>query len=1188
MGRSNHTHTSSSSAATWRTWLNGISLRVKLIGTFLILSTVTIIVVAFVSSRVTTQTLNEIIGEQLHDLASSRAYAVGDLLSRQVEVVEALSLDTALHTTILSANASYTGNAAEIQAELERRDHQWLAASSNDPLIQETLNNALATEFRLFQARFPDHVEIFVTDRYGALLAATNKTTDYYQAHEAWWQAAYQQGQGAIHLAEPEFDDSADVLGLRIAIPIYAEDQTTVIGVLTTIYHTTALNPILTPSQNDVPTLRIVLCMPNRQCLFPEDDQITVLPDTAWMEIPSTIQTPYTVFSFDGATHLVSQADVATFTAQPAVAALGWHISAQQERRIALAPINTHRKMTAFAAGLTALIAAGVGTALAGWLVRPVQHLTRVARNIIAGDLSVQAEVETRDEIGTLAATFNVMTRRLQQTFDGLEEQIQDLREAHTTLQTREQELQESETRFRTLSESAILGVYIIQNQRFQYVNPAMSNIFGYTAEELLNMTSSLMLIHPDDRGLVAESLRRRVDGEQETAHYTVRGIRKDGAVVNVEILGRRIEHAGRPAVMGNLIDITENKQAEAERMRLATVIEQVGETVIVTDTEGNIAYVNPHFETATGYTAVEALGQNLRLLKSGLHDEGFYRDLWQTITAGRTWRGDIINRRKDGQLYHEATSIFPIRDTDGQIVNYASVKRDVTAQVRAAEEREKLLEQIQESAEQIYQIMNTVPEGVLLLDSQRHVVMHNPVANSYLTTLIGDGEYDHTHPLTHLGDRPIDEFLTTPPQGLWHEVSVKRRHFQIIARAVETHPMMEGWVIVLRDVTQEHENQQNIQRQERLAGIGQMAAGIAHDFNNIIAVIMLYSQMSLRQPDLPDKIKERLTIIAEQGRRASELINQILDFSRSTILDLRPLDMLPMLKETVKLWQRILPEDIRVELNYRMDTYIINADPTRIQQVLMNLALNARDAMPNGGTLSIDLARLRVTDRKSAPLTDLSPGEWVRITIADTGHGIPDEMLPHIFEPFFTTKAPGEGAGLGLAQVYGIMMQHQGHIDVQTQVRAGTVFSLYLPVLRVSPHLADERSPETLPMGHEETILVVEDNPATRAALCSSLDMLNYRTLEAANGKEALDLFAQHRADIALVLTDLVMPVMGGKALAQALYQQSPDLGIVVMSGHPLDPETDIRITSSVCEWIHKPPSLEHLAETLARVLKA
>jgi len=251
-----------------------------------------------------------------------------------------------------------------------------------------------------------------------------------------------------------------------------------------------------------------------------------------------------------------------------------------------------------------------------------------------------------------------------------------------------------------------------------------------------------------------------------------------------------------------------------------------------------------------------------------------------------------------------------------------------------------------------------------------------------------------------------------------------------------------------------------------------------------------------------------------------------------------------------------------------------------------MNLAVNARDAMPNGGTLSVELLHLHVTDRATAPLADLNPGEWIHINIADTGDGIPDDVLPHIFEPFFTTKSPGKGAGLGLAQVYGIVTHHQGYIDVHTQIGAGTVFALYLPALRTAHQLDEVALQDTLPLGHEETILVVEDNLATREALCRSLEMLNYRTLEAVNGKEALEQLAEHRADIALVLTDLVMPVMGGKALAQALYQQAPDLDIVVMSGHPLDPDTGIRITESVRDWIHKPPSLEHLAETLARVL--
>ncbi len=1051
--------------AKWKAWLNGISLRVKLISTFLVLSTLTIIVLAFVSSRTTTRTLNENIGEKLHNLATSTAYAVGDLLIQQINAIEALSIGTAMRDAVVIGNDRYIGDTAAIQAQIEILDQHWITAPDNDPLIQEILNNPLAAELRLFQTHFPDHVEVFVTDRYGALLAATGRTTDYEQADEAWWQATYQQGKGATHIAEPQFDESSNILSMRIAVPIYAEGQSTVIGVLATVYHVRALDAVLAATTDDHLDPWGALVLPDGRWLVPADEHLKGIPDDAWVQMAPLNQSPYTTYRYANNLYLVSQADVTTVTDQPAIAALGWRVSAQQERRAALLPISAHRQTTALAAGIMAIVAAGLAALLANWLVRPVQHLTQVAQHIVAGDLSVQAEVETRDEIGTLAATFNVMTRRLRQVFDGMEEQIQDLREAHAKLQTREHELQESETRFRTLSESAILGIYIIQDNRFQYVNPAMSRIFGYTAEELLHTMQPSALIHLENRALVAESLRRRIAGEQEIAHYIVRGMHQDGESLHVEVLGRRIEYNGRPAVMGNLLDITE--------------------------------------------------------------------------------------------------------------------------QVQATEERERLMVQLKESAEQIHQIMNTVPEGVLLLDTDLRIVMRNPVADTYLAALTGDAERDHSQPITHLGDRPIGALLTTPPHGLWHEVSVKRRRFQIIARPVETSPVMEGWVMVLRDVTQEYENQQHVQRQERLAGIGQMAAGIAHDFNNIISVIMLYSQMSLRQPDLSDKIRERLTIIAEQGQRASELINQILDFSRSSVLDLRPLDMLPMLKETVKLWQRILPEDIRVELSYQADTYTVNADPTRIQQALMNLAVNARDAMPNGGALSIDLARLHVADRATTPLADLNPGEWIRINIADTGDGIPDDVLPYIFEPFFTTKAPGKGAGLGLAQVYGIVTHHQGHIDVHTQVGAGTVFTLYLPALHAAHQRDEVTLQDTLPLGHAETILVVEDNLVTREALCSSLEMLNYRTLEAANGKEALELFAQHRANIALVLTDLVMPVMGGKALAQALYQQAPDLNIVIMSGHPLEPETGLRMTDSVRDWMHKPPSLERLAYTLARVLQ-
>ncbi len=524
-----------------------------------------------------------------------------------------------------------------------------------------------------------------------------------------------------------------------------------------------------------------------------------------------------------------------------------------------------------------------------------------------------------------------------------------------------------------------------------------------------------------------------------------------------------------------------------------------------------------------------------------------------------------------------------------GKPVIFSTV-RDITERLRAEEERkqveqerERLLLQVQEQTRQMQQIMDTVPEGVLLLDAEWRVVLCNPLALTYLPVLTETAVWETGQTLTVLGGHPIAELLSPPPHRLWHEVDEDRRHFQITAHTIGTGPMKGGWVLVIRDVTEEYAIRETAQRQDRLATVGQLAAGIAHDFNNILAGIVLYSQMSLRTPNLPPPLQERLNIIANQAHRAADLINQILDFSRSTALDRLPLDLVPLLKEQVKLWERTLPENIRVDFVYGADNYTIDADPTRMQQVFMNLVVNARDAMPDGGTLSIELTRLRVTKPKYAPLPNMAVGDWVQIAISDTGTGIPEDVLPYIYDPFFTTKSKGKGTGLGLSQVYGIVSSHDGFVDVHTEMNVGTTFFLYFPALALPKSPVDAVSGD-LSLGHGETILVVEDNAAARAAIVASLELLNYHVVEAENGKAALKVFAEHREDIALVLSDLVMAEMGGKALAQALHEQAPALRVVLMTGHSLTEEREMLREAGVVAWIQKPPELEYLAETLAK----
>jgi CheY-like chemotaxis protein len=301
-------------------------------------------------------------------------------------------------------------------------------------------------------------------------------------------------------------------------------------------------------------------------------------------------------------------------------------------------------------------------------------------------------------------------------------------------------------------------------------------------------------------------------------------------------------------------------------------------------------------------------------------------------------------------------------------------------------------------------------------------------------------------------------------------------------------------------------------------------------------------------------------------------------------------------------LLERTIPEDIRITLQIGPGEYLLNADLARIQQALMNIAINARDAMPEGGDLHIGLERIRIEDKRKAPLPemahrqvhpersrraqDVEVGEWVRVTVSDSGTGIPPDVLPHIFEPFFTTKLAEEGTGLGLAQVWGIVKQHEGHIDVTTEMGEGTTFTLYLPALQEPPPETPTQEISTLPQGQGETILAVEDDLAARAVLVHSLETLNYRVLAAVNGQEALAVFERHAGEIALVMSDRVMPEMGGMALWHALRKKGWQGPVILLTGHPLHEEDDNLQSEGVVEWLQKPVSLKQLAQVVARVL--
>jgi PAS domain S-box-containing protein len=479
--------------------------------------------------------------------------------------------------------------------------------------------------------------------------------------------------------------------------------------------------------------------------------------------------------------------------------------------------------------------------------------------------------------------------------------------------------------------------------------------------------------------------------------------------------------------ILGTYEDITERKQAEAELNRLMTAIEQTPESVVITDTEGRILYVNPVFERVTGYSRAEVIGQNPRLLKSNRQDSAFYRELWAKISAGEVWRGRFINKKKDGALFTEDAVIAPVRDEKGAVTNYIAIKRDIS-----------------------------------------------------------------------------------------HELELEVQYRQT----------------------------------QKIDSIGLLAGGVAHDFNNILAVICGHTDLALAQlsPDAP--LRSNLECIQESAERAANLTRQLLAFARRQVIEPRRINLNELIVNLNKMLHRLIGEDIKLVTQTAPDLGQIKADPGQIEQVLLNLVVNARDAMPDGGTLTIHTDNVTL-DEDYARRHLVTPGDYVMVSVSDTGVGMTDEVKQHIFEPFFTTKEQGKGTGLGLATCFGIIQQSNGHIHANSQVDKGTQFEIYLPrVWGVEDSISSREGPVRLPQG-TETILLAEDEPSLRQLMARVLRTQGYTVLEAADGHEALTLAQANGAKIQLLLTDVIMPGLSGKTLAEWLGQVNPTVRVLFISGY-------------------------------------
>ena len=627
--------------------------------------------------------------------------------------------------------------------------------------------------------------------------------------------------------------------------------------------------------------------------------------------------------------------------------------------------------------------------------------------------------------------------------------------------------LRQSEENFRVMFEVASIGIAQADPHTGQWlrVNRTMCAITGYSEKELLQKKVS-DLTHPDDQARDWELLQQVVRGELPDYHMEKRYLRKDGSVtwvrVNVTVLH---DAAGLPLrTMATIEDISERKRTE-EALRLrSAALEATANAIVITNRSGNIEWVNPAFTMLTGFSARDVIGQSTRLLRSGRHSPAFYKDLWDTIVAGKTWHNELINRRKDGTFYDEEMTVTPVRGPSGEISHFISLKQDIT-------ERKQLEAQFQQA--------------------------------------------------------------------------------------------------------------------QKMEAIGRLAGGVAHDFNNILAAMLMQAEMAAFEPNLSAEVRAALDQIRDSAQRAANLTRQLLLFSRKQVMQPCDLDLNEVVTSISRMLRRMIGEDIRLQLHLHSKPVLIHADAGMLDQIIMNLAVNARDAMPQGGQLLIETAEKMMASAAADRPAETMPGRYVRLTITDNGCGIPPEVLPRIFEPFFTTKGVGKGTGLGLATVFGIVKQHQGWIDVESQPGQGASFHVFLPAITALSPVKDQPR-VSKPRGGRETILLVEDDQALRTTTRLILERHGYELITAADGDEALRLWEQ-RHDLALLLTDLVMPGgTSGQELARKLQAAKPGLKVIYASGYSADiAGRDIELRRGE-NFLQKPYPPSQLLDSIRRCLDA
>jgi two-component system cell cycle sensor histidine kinase/response regulator CckA len=776
-----------------------------------------------------------------------------------------------------------------------------------------------------------------------------------------------------------------------------------------------------------------------------------------------------------------------------------------------------------------------------------------------------------------------------------------------TERQRAQEALSESEEKYRTLVEHSLQGIAIGLHTppRLVFVNPALGKTLGYAPDELTSLSpkETEALIHPEDRIPFFKLFKDRLDGRPMPTHYGFRAICKDGSVRWLEVSTSRVLYGGQPAVQATFVDITERNRAEEalreSEERYRTILENIEDGYYETDLPGDLIFFNDSLCRMLGYSKDEMMGMSNKQYTDQENRNKLFAAFNKVYRTGKPAKGfDWQVFTKDGRKLFGEASVSLIKDSKGQPTGFRGIARDIT-------ERKQAEEALRTEKQRFETLLENAPFGVIMIDKEGNFKYVNskfielfgydlndiPNGKEWFRKAYPDPAFRHHVIETWINDSNISEagknvpriFTATCKDGMKKII----RFITVQLGTGEYLMSCEDITLVQRAEEEKASLAEQLRQSQKIEAIGRLAGGVAHDFNNLLTVIRGYSQLSLMDLKGNEKLRGNLDEIQKATQRASDLTHHLLAFSRRQIMEMKILDLNTLLKDLDKMLHRVIGEDI--QLTYRLSDDIgkVRVDPGQMEQVILNLAVNARDAMPSGGKLTIETSNAELDEAYAHAHIGSKPGRYVMMSVSDTGLGMSPEVKERAFEPFFTTKEKGKGTGLGLSTCYGIVKQSGGNIWAYSELGRGTTFKVYLPRVDESPKEEKGEDKAAEIFKGTETILAVEDEIEVRKLVAEILKGQGYTVIEASDGEEAVKVSRENAGKkIHLLLTDVVMPGMSGRELAVTLGLQHPTMKILYMSGYTDNAIVHHGVLEEGVNYIQKPFTLDALARKVREVL--